>query len=78
MTWVQLTPEIEQRLNGLAAGTGLSKAYFVREFIMNGLDDLEDIYRANATMERVQSEQEKILDYIEVRKRIGFREDQIG
>ena len=51
---LRLDPEIEQRLDHLAAQTGRAKSYYLRELIEGGLDDLEDFYLADATMERVR------------------------
>ena len=48
-------PAIEQRLAHLAAATGRSKAYYLREMVTNGLEDLEAHYLASATMERVDA-----------------------
>jgi RHH-type rel operon transcriptional repressor/antitoxin RelB len=48
-----LDPEVEQRLDHLAESTGRTKAFYLREMIVNGLDDLEDLYLAEqATIER--------------------------
>ena len=51
---VRLDPEIEQRLDQLVSKTGRAKSYYLRELIEGGLDDLEDFYLADATMERVR------------------------
>ena len=48
---IRLDPEIEQRLDQLVAQTGRAKSYYLRELIEGGLDDLEDFYLADATME---------------------------
>jgi RHH-type transcriptional regulator, rel operon repressor / antitoxin RelB len=45
-TSIRLDPAIENRLDTLAQATGRSKAYYLRELITNGMDDLEDYYRA--------------------------------
>ena len=45
-TSIRLKPEIEQRLDYLAAQTGRTKAFYLRELIEMGLDDLEDLYLA--------------------------------
>jgi predicted DNA-binding protein len=45
-TSIRLDPVIEQRLDNLAAQTGRTKAYYLRELVANGLDDLEDYYLA--------------------------------
>lgn len=46
MLAVRLPPEIEQRLQRLAARTGRSKSYYVREALLRHLEDLEDLYLA--------------------------------
>ncbi len=45
-TSIRLKPEIVQRLDYLAAQTGRTKAFYLRELIETGLDDLEDLYLA--------------------------------
>jgi RHH-type rel operon transcriptional repressor/antitoxin RelB len=69
---IRLDPEIEARLDQLAAQTGRAKSYYLRELIEGGLDDLEDFYLADATMERVRKGQEKIVSATEVRKELGL------
>ena len=64
---IRLNPLIEQRLDNLAHLTGRTKSYYLRELIEGGLDDLEDFYLADATMERVRKGKEAVLDSIEVR-----------
>jgi len=69
---LRLDPEIEQRLDHLAAQTGRAKSYYLRELIEGGLDDLEGFYLADATMERVRKGEESVLDAAEVRKSIAL------
>ena len=69
---LRLDPEIEQRLDYLVAQTGRAKSYYLRELIEGGLDDLEDFYLADATMERVRKGEESVLDAAEVRKSIAL------
>ena len=69
---IRLDPEIEQRLDHLAAQTGRAKSYYLRELIESGLDDLEDFYLADATMERVRKGEVAVLDAAEVRKSIAL------
>lgn len=71
-TSIRLEPELEQRLDHLAARTGRTKAYYLRELVRNGLDDLEDYYLAAATMERVRKGEEKTYSTEEVRKDLGL------
>ena len=67
---IRLEPEIEQRLDHLAAQTGRSKSYFLRELIESGLDDLEDFYLADLAMEGVRKGTEQILSAEQVRKNL--------
>ena len=69
---IRLDPEIEQRLDHLAAQTGRAKSYYLRELIVGGLEDLEDFYLADAAMERVRRGSEKLLDAYQVRKDLGL------
>ena len=69
---IRLDPEIEQRLDHLAAQTGRAKSYYLRELIEGGLEDLEDFYLADATMERVRRGSEILLDASQVRKDLGL------
>jgi RHH-type transcriptional regulator, rel operon repressor / antitoxin RelB len=71
-TSIRLDPAIETRLDNLAHATGRSKAYYLLELINNGIDDLEDYYRAAAVMERVRTGKEKVYTCDEVKKRLGF------
>ena len=48
VTSIRLDPAIEKRLDHLAAQTGRTKAYYLRELVQNGLEDLEDFYLAEA------------------------------
>ena len=69
---IRLDPLIEQRLDHLARLTGRAKSYYLRELIEGGLDDLEDFYLADATMERVRKGQEAVVDSIEVRSSLDL------
>ena len=46
MIAVRLPKEIESRLDNLAKLTGRTKTFYVREAILDHLEDLEDIYIA--------------------------------
>jgi RHH-type rel operon transcriptional repressor/antitoxin RelB len=67
-TSVRLEAEQEERLANLAKLTGRTKAYYLRELIEKGLDDLEDYYLAAATMERVRKGEEKVYSAAEVKE----------
>ena len=46
MLAIRLPPEIEARLEALAAATGRTKTFYAREAILEHLTDLKDIYLA--------------------------------
>ncbi len=71
-TSIRLDASVEQRLDHLAAQTGRTKAYYLRELVANGLDDLEDYYLAAATMERVRKGEEKVYSAEQVREDLGL------
>lgn len=71
-TSIRLDSATEQRLDQLAVQTGRTKAYYLRELVTNGLDDLEDYYLAAATMERVRKGEEKVYPAEQVRKDLGL------
>jgi len=60
-TSIRLAPEIEERLDFLAAKTGRSKAYYLRELIERGLEDLEDYYLAAEVLERIRRGEEDVV-----------------
>ena len=68
-TSIQLTPDTEQRLDFLVAQTGRSKAFYLRELIERGLEDLEDLedyYLAADVLERLRKGTEKVYSTAEV------------
>lgn len=72
VTSIRLDPAIEQRLDQLAAQTGRTKAYYLRELVTNGLQDLEDYYLAASTMERVRKGEERVYTLDEVERDLGL------
>jgi len=71
-TSVRLDPAIEQRLNYLAASTGRTKAFYLRELVERGIDDLEDYYLADAIMERVRKGEEQTYSLEDVERELGL------
>jgi RHH-type rel operon transcriptional repressor/antitoxin RelB len=53
-TSIRLSAKAEQRLDFLSAKTGRTKAFYLRQMIENGLDDLKDYYLAANVLERVR------------------------
>jgi RHH-type rel operon transcriptional repressor/antitoxin RelB len=50
MLAVRLPATIEDRLEALAKATGRTKTFYVREAILEHLDDLEDLYLAESRL----------------------------
>jgi RHH-type rel operon transcriptional repressor/antitoxin RelB len=73
-TSIRLDEKTERRLDRLAARTGRTKAYYLRELITRGLDELEEAYLAAATLERVRSGREKIYTAEQVRAELGVND----
>jgi RHH-type rel operon transcriptional repressor/antitoxin RelB len=71
-TSIRLDPEIEQRLDFLAVQTGRSKAYYLREIIEQGLEDMEDYYLAAGVLEQVRKGKEAVSSAAEVRQELGL------
>lgn len=69
---IRLPHEIEERLEKLAAQTGRNKAFYVKEAIMEHLDDIEDIYLAEKRLELIRSGRVQTTPLQEVMKRYGM------
>ena len=52
MLAIRLPKELEKRLERLAKKTGRSKSFYVREALLEHMEDLEDCYLALARMEK--------------------------
>ena len=62
-TSIRLSPELEKRLDYLVSQTGRTKAYYLRQMIERGLDDMEDYYLAADVLERVRKGEEKACKF---------------
>ena len=71
-TTVRLTPELEDRLSNLAEKTGRTKAFYLREIISRGMDEIEDYYLAAEIATRVRAGKERTHSSSEVRRALGL------
>ena len=71
MLAVRLPPLIEARLDALAKATGRTKTYYVREAILEHLDDLEDLYLAEQRLIDIRAGKTQTVPLEEVMKRYG-------
>ena len=71
-TSIRLAPETERRLDFLAAQTGRTKAFYLREIIERGIEDLEDYYLAAEVLERIRKGEEPVHSAADVRRDLGL------
>jgi RHH-type rel operon transcriptional repressor/antitoxin RelB len=62
-------------LDGFAKRTGRAKSYYIREELLNHLDDLEDIYISERRLEDIRAGRSHTIPLEEVMKEHGNRED---
>ncbi len=70
-TSIRLPKEIEKRLDELARKTGRSKAFYLREMILEKIDEVEDYYLAARVADRVNKGKEAVFSEESVRKDLG-------
>lgn len=72
-TAVRLPDETYERLQNLAARTGRTATYYIREAVEEKLQDLEDLYLADEVMrQRARGEGGKDLTLDELSKALGL------
>ncbi|MDT0616928.1 DUF6290 family protein [Salinisphaera sp. P385] len=64
--------ELHARLERLATLTGRTKTFYVREAVVNYMDDLEDIYLADQVMDRLESGAETTYSLDELERELGL------
>jgi len=69
---IRLPHEIEERLEKLSLQTGRSKSFYVKEAILDHLDDIEDIYLAEKRLEDIRAGRTQTIHLQEVMKRYGM------
>lgn len=69
---IRLPHEIEERLESLAIRTGRSKSFYVKEAIIEHLNEIEDIYLAEKRLEDIRAGRTKTIPLQKVMKRYGM------
>ena len=72
MLAIRLPLSIERRLEKLARRTGRTKSYYVREAILQHLEEIEDLYLAERALDRIRSDEEPTIPLKDVMKRHGM------
>lgn len=74
MLAVRLPEEIEKRLADLAKATGRTKTFYVREAVMEYLDDLEDLYLAEKRLGRYYAGKSGASSLAELERELGLED----
>lgn len=72
MLAIRLPAEVETRLEALAKATGRTKTYYVREAILEHLDDLEDLYLAEQRLIDIRAGRSRAYTLDEVERDLGL------
>ncbi len=72
MLAIRLPAEVENRLDALAQATGRTKTFYVREAILEHLDDLEDLYLAEQRLIEVRAGRSMSHTLAEVERSLGL------
>jgi RHH-type rel operon transcriptional repressor/antitoxin RelB len=74
MLAIRLPENLEKRLEELAKRTGRTKTYYVREAIVEHIDDLEDIYLAEARLQALRSGEDRSRPLADVARNFGLHD----
>jgi len=72
MLSIRLPQDIEARLEELAKTTGRTKTFYVREAILEYLEDLEDVYLAEKELENIKLGKSETIPLEDVMKQYGM------
>ncbi|KHK00145.1 type II toxin-antitoxin system RelB family antitoxin [Desulfovibrio sp. TomC] len=74
MLTIRLPAELESRLNILADTTKRPKSFYVREALERSLEDIEDVYLAEAALERFRASGKKAIPLEELERRLELED----
>ena len=74
MLAIRLPRSVEKRLEKLARRTGRTKNFYVREAILQHLEDLEDLYLGERVLERIRNGEDDTIPLEEVMRRHGVKD----
>lgn len=61
-TAIRLPDDTHERLKALAARTGRTATYYIREAIEKHIEDMEDLYLGEEAMRRINSGESRIVN----------------
>ncbi|PCI66889.1 MAG: DNA-binding protein [Piscirickettsiaceae bacterium] len=71
---IRLEDDTYARLQELASKTGRTATFYMREAIETHLEDLEDIYLAEQTLDQVKSSKQRTFSLSEVERELGLED----
>ena len=71
---IRLPADVDSRLERLSKSTGRTKAFYVKEAVLEHLDDLEDIYLAEKRLEDIRAGRSKVHTLEEVERELGLED----
>ena len=71
-TMIELDPDIDARLEGLAKATGRSKDFYIAEMIKQGLEELEDAHLGALESEKVRRGESSTRSLNDVMQDLGL------
>ena len=74
---LRLPVEIDERLSRLAAATGRSKSYYLRELVTGGIDDLGYTYGLVARAEAIRAGQRETRPLGKLRSELDITLEQL-
>jgi len=69
---IRIPKEIETRLSFLSKQTGRTKSFYIKEALLEHIEDLEDIYIAEKRLEDIRAGRSKTVSLEEVMKEHGM------
>lgn len=74
----RLPVEVDERLSQLAATTGRSKSYYLRELVTAGIDDLEYAYGLISRAEAIRAGQRETRSLEELMSEMDITRDELN
>ena len=74
MLALELSPEMDERLEALAKRTGRPKSFFAEEAILRHIEDLEDVYLAEQELREVRAGRSKTRSLADVMTSYGLED----
>ncbi len=71
---IRLEKALDVRLERLAKVTGRTKSFYVRQAIVDQIQDLEDAYLARKVVARVTAGKERVIALEEVERELGLED----